>query len=206
VDLRGAHVQPTRDLLGLDPIDETVDRTEFIEGVEIDLVTHEAGKFFRLLLRPNGYVLEQLMSPLDELRSLVPGLITRNHVHHYRGFANTEWGLFLKGDPKRVKPLLYVYRVLLTGTHLMRSGEVVADLPVLAQESRLDFIGDLIELKRSGKERVSLASIDVPFHQRMFDELMAGMMESAEVSSLPAVPSVRDALSDLLVRIRLANL
>nr|WP_255346717.1 nucleotidyltransferase domain-containing protein [Synechococcus sp. PCC 7336] len=30
--------------------------------------------------------------------------------------------LFEKGEPKQVKPLLYVYRVLLTGIHLMRSG------------------------------------------------------------------------------------
>jgi RNA repair pathway DNA polymerase beta family len=48
---------------------------------------------FKMLLRPNGYVLEQLLSPLvvhttpehDELKQLVPGCLTRNHVHHYLG-------------------------------------------------------------------------------------------------------------------------
>jgi predicted nucleotidyltransferase len=32
--------------------------------LEIDLVTHDVRKFFRLLLRKKGYVLEQLYSPL----------------------------------------------------------------------------------------------------------------------------------------------
>lgn len=33
-------------------------------GLEIDLVTHDARKFFSLMLKKNGYVLEQLLSPL----------------------------------------------------------------------------------------------------------------------------------------------
>ena len=42
-------------------------------------------------------------------------------------------------DSRRVKPLLYVYRVLLTGIHLMRTGEVEANLPILNEEFRLPF-------------------------------------------------------------------
>ena len=42
-----------------------------------------------------------------------------------------------EGDPPRVKPLLYVYRVLLTGIHLMRTGEVEANLVTLNEEFRL---------------------------------------------------------------------
>ncbi|CAM5712287.1 nucleotidyltransferase domain-containing protein [Streptomyces violaceorubidus] len=34
------------------------------DGVEMDLVTHDLRKFVRLMLRRNGYVLEQLLSPL----------------------------------------------------------------------------------------------------------------------------------------------
>jgi len=33
-------------------------------GVEMDLVTHDILKFFTMLLKRNGYVLEQLHSPL----------------------------------------------------------------------------------------------------------------------------------------------
>src|SRR4051794_34545389 len=63
-DLRGVHLLPAREVVGLDLGRETIEATERREGLEIDLVTHDALKFFRLLLKKNGYVLEQLTSPL----------------------------------------------------------------------------------------------------------------------------------------------
>src|SRR5215208_3491268 len=63
-DLRGVHVLPLRDVVGLDPAAETVERSEVSRGLLIDLVTHDARKFFALMLKRNGYVLEQLWSPL----------------------------------------------------------------------------------------------------------------------------------------------
>jgi uncharacterized protein len=97
----------------------------------MDIVSHDVRKFFGLLLKKNGYVLEQLFSPLvvhttpehAELKEIAKGCITKHHSHHYFGFAETQWKLFLKESPRRVKPLLYVYRVLLTGIHLMRTGD-----------------------------------------------------------------------------------
>src|SRR3954454_24340869 len=80
-DLRGVHVLPQRNVLGLDVKDETLERTTVVDGLEIDLVTHDARKFFLLLLKKNGYVLEQLLSPLivrtspahEELKALSKG-------------------------------------------------------------------------------------------------------------------------------------
>src|SRR5690349_20119729 len=82
-DLRGAHLLPLETVLGLEARDETVERSGIDEGVEMDLVTHDAKKVFTLLLRKNGYVLEQLHSPLvartspehEELKALVPQLV-----------------------------------------------------------------------------------------------------------------------------------
>ena len=82
------------------------------------------------MLRRNGYVLEQLLSPLvvhttdahAELAALAPAVLTSHHAHHYRGFASTQWRLFEKTG--ELKPLLYTFRVLLTGIHLMRSGQL----------------------------------------------------------------------------------
>ena len=42
-----------------------------------------------------------------------------------------------------MKPLLYVYRVLLTGIHLMRTGELEANLVTLNQDFRLPCIPEL---------------------------------------------------------------
>jgi len=145
LDLRGCHVLPVHEVVGLDTGRETVESSTTEGGFEVDLVTHDARKFFGLLLRKNGYVLEQLYSPLvvhttpehEELKAIAKGCITRHHSHHYFGFAETQWRLFEKESPRRVKPLLYVYRVLLTGIHLMRTGEVEANLVRLNAAARL---------------------------------------------------------------------
>src|SRR3954454_9167309 len=115
-DLRGVHLLPLEKVIGLDVADETVDASGAREGLEIDLVTHDVKKFFGLLLKKNGYVLEQLFSPLvvhatpehEELKPIARGCVTRHHAHHYFGFAETQWKLFEKEQPRRVKPLLYV--------------------------------------------------------------------------------------------------
>src|SRR6478752_1581318 len=154
VDLRGVHVLPAEDLVGLRPPEETRSRMWDHDGTEMDLVTHDLRKFVRLMLKPNGYVLEQLLSPLvvhtcgthAELVELAPGVVTRNHAHHYRGFANTQWRLF--GRTGELKPLLYTFRALLTGIHLMRSGEVLAHLPALLGEVAAPaYLPGLIEAK-----------------------------------------------------------
>src|SRR5437588_4476942 len=59
-DLRGAHVLPAREVVGLDTGPETVEVSHREQGLDLDLVTHDVKKFIGLLLKKNGYVLEQL--------------------------------------------------------------------------------------------------------------------------------------------------
>src|SRR5215467_12515901 len=178
-DLRGVHILPVREIVGLDPGRETIEVSAVRDGLEIDLVTHDVKKFFGLLLKKNGYVLEQLFSPLvlhstpehEELKAIAKTCITRHHSHHYFGFAETQWGLFDKERPRRVKPLLYVYRVLLTGVHLMRGGEVEANLVRLNEEFELSYISELIERKLAGPEKSTLENADVAFHEAEYQRL-----------------------------------
>src|SRR5690349_12620514 len=179
-DLRGVHVLPLKEVIGLRTGPETIEKSGVQDGLEIDLVTHDVKKFFGLLLKKNGYVLEQVLSPLvvhttpehAELKEIAVQCVTRHHAHHYLGFAETQWKLFEKENPPRVKPLLYVYRVLLTGIHLMRSGEVEAHLVRLNDEAKLPYIPDLIARKLAGPEQSRLESADVTFHQREFARLV----------------------------------
>jgi predicted nucleotidyltransferase len=213
-DLRGCHILPVEQVVGLDPGRETMEtESKAADGFELDLVTHDAHKFFRLLLKKNGYVLEQVFSPLvvhttpehDELKVLATGCITRHHSHHYFGFATTQWGLFAKERPRRVKPLLYVYRVLLTGIHLMRSGEVEANLVRLNDEARLSHVTDLIARKLAGPEQSSLDDAAFEFHEREYERLRAELESASGASHLPEGPTARRGLNDLLVRLRLAG-
>ncbi|BBN96433.1 nucleotidyltransferase [Deinococcus grandis] len=51
-----------------------------------------------------------------------------------------------------MKPLLYAFRTVLTGLHLLRTGQVEANLGALNAGARLPFLEDLMTLKRSGRE------------------------------------------------------
>jgi hypothetical protein len=171
-------------------------------------------KFFGLLLKANGYVLEQLFSPIvvytrpehEELKKIARGCVTRFHVHHYLGFAANQWKLFKKENPPRVKPLLYVFRVLLTGIHLMRTGEIEANLQVLNQTFRLPFIPELIARKTGGNEGRLLEPDETDFFDDRYAELEAKLIQAGEETSLPAEPSARKALNDLLVELRLKTI
>ena len=133
------------------------------------------------------------------------GVITKHHSHHYFGFAETQWKLFLKSSPRRVKPLLYVYRVLLTGIHLMRTGEVEANLVTLNQEFQLPYIPELVARKLAGPEKSKLEDADIAFHESEYQRLRAELQAAHDASTLPESPSdeTRNALNDLLVRVRL---
>jgi predicted nucleotidyltransferase len=210
-DLRGVHSLPLKNVIGLETGQETVEKSGIHDGLEIDLVTHDARKFFSLMLRKNGYVLEQLLSPLviyttaehAELKSIATDCITRHHAHHYFGFAETQWNLFQKAEPPHVKPLLYVYRVLLTGIHLMRTGEVEANLVRLNETAKLTYVDDLIARKTGGPELGRLDQTDFQFHEREYVRLRGELQQAFDDSKLPEVPSGSAALNDLLVRVRL---
>jgi uncharacterized protein len=210
-DLRGVHILPLQDAVGLLPRRETIEVSGVQGGIEMDVVTHDLSKFFTMLLKRNGYVLEQLYSPLvvhttpehQELKDIAPGCITRHHSHHYLGFAATQWSLFQKEDPPRVKPLLYVYRVILTGIHMMRTGKVEANLVTLNEEFRLPFIPDLVDRKIRGAEAGSLDAAERDFHQAEYVRLILELEEAAGKSTLPEKPTCRHPLNDLLVRVRL---
>lgn len=212
-DLRGVHVLPPAEVLGLLPLRDTIDLSGIRNGIEMDLVTHDAAKFFRLLLKRNGYVMEQLFSPLivttssehEELKAIAKRCLTRHHSHHYFGFAATQKKLFLGETPPRVKPLLYTYRVLLTGIWLMRTGEIEANLVTLDAHFRLPQLPELIERKRSGPEKSKLEDAELDFHLREYDRLVAELESAAESTHLPGEPAGTRELSDLLVRIRLGR-
>jgi hypothetical protein len=204
----------------------------------MDIVSHDVRKFFGLLLKKNGYVLEQLFSPLivlttpehAELKAICnprqfdtspcplpdrggegasrTGVITKHHSHHYFGFAETQWRLFDKERPRRVKPLLYVYRVLLTGIHLMRTGEVEANLVTLNEDLKLPYIADLVARKLAGPEKSKLDDADIAFHEKEYQRLRGVLQTSHDASGLPELPDerTRAALNDLLVRVRTKGL
>ncbi len=213
LDLRASHTLPAAEVVGLRTGPETLQSGGWRDGVELDVVSHDLLKFARLLNNRNGYVLEQLLSPLvvatspvhEELKSLAPGLITRHHAHHYLGFAATQERLFERTG--ELKPALYTLRVLLTGVHLMRTGEVVADLNLLGDLDLgdLPYVPELIARKREAEHGLFPSAIRAQL-ARDVPRLRAELEAARDASALPeqASRAAVEALHDLVVRTRLA--
>ncbi|MEG4252498.1 DNA polymerase beta superfamily protein [Microcoleus sp. Pol10D4] len=212
-DLRGVHILPLPKVIGLISGQETIEVSEVREGMQLDLVTHDIKKFFELLLKRNGYVLEQLYSPLivystkehEELKDIASNCITKHHSHHYLGFAHNQWKLFEKEQPRRVKPLLYVYRVLLTGIHLMQTGEVEANLVKLNEKFQLSYIPDLIARKLGGEEKSVLEDAEIEFYRQERVRLVNILVDASSTSHLQSNSDAKVALSDFLVKVRMSS-
>ena len=208
VDLRGCHQLPLRDIVGIDRPKETLEWETDHDGTEVELVSHDIGKYLRLLLKNNGYILEQVFSPivvlgrdfLNELRPLAQQCITRHHYHHYRGFYAAQRKLIEKEEPKRVKPILYAYRVLMTGIYLLRTGKVEANLPSLNEHFGFGFLDELIHLKTV--ENAPAGELDWPFHEAGLVELENRLDQAFEESTLPEHRD-RTAINEFLIGLRL---
>ncbi len=209
VDLRGAHILPIERVVGLYTERETIESMETVDGTEIDLVTHDVKKYFEMLLGRSGNVLEHIYSPLiqhgtpyfEELREIAKGCVTKNHGHAYRGYAQSVWKS-VKKAPK-LKPLLYVFRVLLTGLHLMKTGDVEANLMRLTQRYRLPYLDELIAMKLQGSEQTLLDDVDMQFYEQEYHRLVRKLDDARMGSELPEEPRAKPELHDLLVRLRL---
>jgi predicted nucleotidyltransferase len=129
--------------------------------------------------------------------------ITRHHAHHYLGFAETQWKLFEKENPPRVKPLLYVYRVLLTGVYLMQTGQVDANLVRLNEAAKLPYLEELIQRKIAGAEKERLSDVDVNFHRVEYNRLRERLQQAYDASALPEAAQAPRPLHELLLRVRL---
>jgi uncharacterized protein len=212
IDIRGVHILPLEQVISLKMPKDTINLDRIVDGVELDLTTHDVKKFFELLLNKGGNTVEQIFSPLvlqttpehEELKAIVPQTLTVHHAHHYFGFSQRKWhDDFLK--KRTAKALLYVYRVLLTGIHLMSTGEVQSNLVTLNETYKLPYINDLIARKMTHAEKGVLADVDMDFYEREYVRLTRWLEEARDQSSLPQHPTGKEALSDLLVRIRLKN-
>jgi uncharacterized protein len=213
LDLKGIHLTPTAALLGLSAETPVYDRIEVFQGVECDVTTNEARDALKLLLAGNGNMLERILSPhqlvespdIAELQELARGAISAGFARHYGGFFRSRLRE-LELRPT-VKALLYAYRVALTGIHLMRTGELEANLVALLPHfASLHNVEELIAMKRAGEEKGALASSFLTQHESQLDTLDVGLTYASQATQLPLVAQNRDAVDDWLVRKRLSRL
>jgi uncharacterized protein len=209
LDLKAIHVARTADLLGFEAPAATFDRTEIIEGVEIDYTSNELAPALAGILGGNGNFLERVLgrmtattSPLlEELRPIARRALSRRVHRHYRGFASNQLRSLERAP--NAKKLLYVLRTATTGIHLLTTGELETDLTRLMDRYDLGDTALLIERKRGG-ERIGLepALVDAwkPRLDALFDRLDSAHATSALPEDPPNAQEVRDWLVDVRTR------
>ncbi len=211
LDLKAIHIAETRALLGFEPPVPTFDRAEIIDGVEIDYTSNELAGVLAGILAGNGNFLERVLgrtafvgSPLlDELRPLVRASLSRRVHKHYRGFASSQLR-FLDRDPI-VKKVLYVLRTALTGTHLLRSGELEADVTCLLDEYGFGEARDLVAAKRAGERTAADPALLDAWRPRL-QAALEGLDVAFAQTVLPEEPPNAAALEAWLVDVRRARL
>lgn len=216
LDIHGVHLLPLSHVLGMNEHShETIERKVGSGNAHpaLEIATHDLKKFIMLLLKGNGNVLEDLYSPIvlvtsplhERLQVLGRGCITKKCSLHYRGMAfNQQRNL----QNNEVKKLIHMYRCLLMGIHLMRTGTIEMNLPTLAGEYGYHKpVSMLITRKTSGEQFPPMTESVVSKHLATFDTLMQQLEHEAEVSALPEQPTqeTRRELEQLLIETRLQS-
>jgi len=201
LDLKAIHAAPTSALVRLSLPTLTFDRMEVLDGVEVDYTSNEIGPALAGIVLGNGNFLERVLgsaavegSPwLAPLRPLVQRTLSRRVHRHYRGFGRSQ-SKALESSPS-AKKALYVLRTTLTGTHLLRAGELETNVTKLGALYGLAGVPALVETKRAGEQTAlgpeAMATV-LPELARAFALLDAALEESV----LPEEPPA-SAIADL---------
>jgi hypothetical protein len=209
LDLKAVHVEPTIGLLGLSPPALHASRFEVIDGVEIDYSSNELQPVLAALLGGNGNYFERFLgaipieaSPdLEELRPIVRRALSKRIHRHYAGFARGQLHEWEKSEFRSAKKLLYVLRTTLTGTHALRTGDIVTDVTRLLDEYGLGEARALIEAKKRG-ERSELPPELVEYWKGGLGQAFTGLETALAASGLPEEAPNRAELEAWLIDYR----
>jgi predicted nucleotidyltransferase len=209
LDLKCVHITPTAELVGLETAERARDRTETVDGVELDYGSNELGSVLRGAIRGNGNYLERILGELTlaadarllaEARALVAPVLSRRVARHYGGFARRQ--LIAFDERPTAKRALYVLRTAATGRHVLAHGEVVTDVNRLEAFVPRE-LDELLRIKRSGERSHLTADHAATWRQRL-EAAIAAVEAAAATSVLPPDPpaaAVR-ALDAWLVEVR----
>jgi len=210
LDIKGIHLAPTERLLGLAPSLGAHDRLLDFEGTECDLTTNEVGQSLSLLLGGNGNLLERVLSPFvvltspehEVLRELAQASLSRASFRHYAGYFNGMCREHATRPEPRAKKMLYTFRVALTGVHLLKTGQLEADVTVTAPRYGFDQVLELVERKVATAEQVMLTPDEDQRFRALWPSLEKMLQDARDASPLPEQPPNREDIERWLIKLR----
>jgi hypothetical protein len=212
LELGGAHLVPTRALLGIDPRPVRHTAAGSVDGAATALVSDELAPVLGALIAGDGRMLERVLSPwqvvttalLDPLQNLARGAISRRFAPHYT--ARLEDCRDAHGSRPTAASMLDAYQVALTGIHLLRSGRMEANVGVLASYYGYPGATELADLVRSGLGEQALAGSLATHHAARLPILAEALAAAASTSTLPTEATNRREIEAWLVDLRVREL
>ncbi|MGV3625442.1 MAG: DNA polymerase beta superfamily protein [Archangium sp.] len=209
LDLKAVHMLPANELLGFPRVPAPAERLEVIDGVEIDYSSNELGGVLLGLIKGNGNYFERFLSrfalstsrAFEVLKPVVQRALSSRVGRHYFGFATQQRNEWERTHRTSTKKLLYVLRTTVTGTHLLKTGELETDLSVLADRYELNDAHELIEAKKRGERSELPTSLAEKWAARV-DGLFTMLLEAEKHSVLPSAPVNEAELESALIDLR----
>ena len=192
-DLRGSYLPPANLHWGLCPLPEQIET----QGDTCDEVYWELEKFLILALKANPNVLETLWSPLvvlatplaEELRSIRGAFLSQHLFRTFSGYVLSQFrrmaNAIQRGGDYKPKHAMHLIRLLHSGIHALRTGEILVDVTPRRNELLQIKHG---ELKFDEVKRLAL-DLEREFQAAITD------------TSLPEQPDFR-RVNDFLIRAR----
>lgn len=213
-DIHGCYILPLREVVGLKRPCEVMSEVKMErpeDGREVDGHFYDIHHAITYLLKGNGNFLEDIFSPHavissplhEEMRELVLNhCLSRMSAAHYKDMSFAQQR---KMKHNECKKLLHQYRCLLTGLNFMWTGQLLMDMPTLAQRYRQPQLLELIDYKRSSVSGKPLDAATIAMHNVHTEALVILLDEAWQSSPLPIKPSDEDvtAMEAFLYRVRL---
>lgn len=208
IDLRGVYQDPTTKILSLY---EGRDNIEFTQD-NYDIQLYEVEKFFKMLCKHNGNMVNLLWLPSPLFISfgipwvgLARNFLTRKLKFYYRGYA--------EGQRKRAmserggKALIYTYREMFSGLYTMRYGHLEFNFMKLWKIA-IDngwYSGHLLDKYFLGPTK-EVSDEDWHRFYSEWEDLCIKLDKEAETSPLPETYDGAGECNELLLQLRLYNL
>jgi len=200
LDLRGCHIPSQKELLRYSTTKDTYEQmlieSEYYSN-ELDIVSHSLLKYLHLLCKqPNGYILEQIFSPLnvvtssihEELKELSRLTICKEMKFHYGGFLRNQRHLMNKETNKEIKLVLYQLRIMASALYLAKTGKINANLLEVNTEIGLydqEELAHLVALKTKLEKSNFQDQKQKEYWLETINQTIPKIDEAFDTSSLP---------------------
>ncbi len=211
----GAMLIPVRELLGLRPARETKERTIAIDGRDVELRFDDMRRVLDDIARfDNTRALEEIFSPyvvfggpeFEHLRRLAAAFLSRSCYHDFLARGVHHRRRVLEGETASVRELLEAARAFLCGGHVLRTGEIDANLPSLAERAEAHWLRPFIQRQQVHGSAAVLAPDEARLLRHDLEQLEMRLHAAHDVTILPEGSGSVTALDEMLIDLRLADL